>query len=71
MLFKFKIIGILHFLVNTLMLKCKIAGSAALQCGRVSQLPHWGAALPSEICRNTGIPAKSVNYFYGNMKDAK
>jgi hypothetical protein len=21
------------------------------------------------ICRNTGIPAKSVNYFWGNMKD--
>jgi hypothetical protein len=38
-----------------------------------SQLSHWGAALPGEIhiCRNTGIPAKSVNYFYGNMKDAQ
>jgi len=37
-----------------------------------SQLPHWGAALPGEMARYiyAGIPAKSVNYFYGNMKDA-
>ncbi len=58
--------------------KCKIAGSAAPQCGHVCiiTIAALGCGAPMRngeihIGRNTGIPAKSVNYFYRNMKDAK
>jgi len=37
---------------------------AALGCGA----PRLNGEI--HICRNTGISAKSVNYFCGNMKDA-
>jgi hypothetical protein len=58
MLFKFKIIGILHFLVDTLMLKCKIAGSAALGCGapkrNMPEYRHPGKKCQLLECKTTG-----------------
>jgi len=56
----------------------KSAGSAVPQCGHahIITIAALGCGAPRRngeihICRNTGIPAKSVNYFYGNMKDAE
>jgi len=58
--------GILHFLVDTLMPKCKSAGNAAPQCGHAHTITiaALGCGAPRQngeihICRNTGIPVNS------------